>query len=48
VKTTSPDTWRNGALREIPAGIKMAYDLISRRQPILGDRQTAIDTALGR
>ena len=48
VKTTSPDTWRNGAVREIPAGIKMAYDLISRRQPILGDRQTAIDTALGR
>ncbi len=48
MKATSPVTWRNGALREIPAGIKMAYDLLSRRQPILGDRQTAIDTALGR
>jgi len=48
VKSTSPDVWRDGALREIPAGIKMAYDLVSRRQPILGDRQTAIDTALGR
>jgi vancomycin permeability regulator SanA len=48
VKSAAPDVWRNGALREIPAGIKMAYDLISRRQPILGDRQTAIDTALGR
>jgi vancomycin permeability regulator SanA len=48
VQAASPDTWRNGVLREIPAGIKMVYDLVSRRQPILGDRETAIDTALGR
>ena len=48
MKSASPDTWLNGALREIPAGVKMAYDLISRRQPILGDRETGIDTALGR
>jgi len=46
--STASDAWRNGALREIPAGIKMAYDLLSRRQPILGDRETSIDTALGR
>lgn len=44
----STATWRDGALREIPAGIKMAYDLISRRQPILGQRETSIDQALGR
>ena len=48
VQAASPDVWRNGVLREIPAGIKMVYDLVSRRQPILGDRETAIDTALGR
>jgi vancomycin permeability regulator SanA len=48
VQAASPGTWRNGALREVPAGIKMVYDLVSRRQPILGDRETAIDTALGR
>jgi vancomycin permeability regulator SanA len=47
VQTASPGVWRNGALREIPAAIKMAYDLLSRREPILGDRETAIDTALG-
>ena len=40
--------WLKGVLREVPAGIKMAYDLLSRRQPILGDRETSIDTALGR
>lgn len=48
VQSASPDVWRNGVLRELPAGIKMAYDLIARRQPILGDRETSIDTALGR
>lgn len=48
VEAASPGVWRNGALREVPAGIKMVYDLVSRRQPILGDRETAIDTALGR
>lgn len=48
VKAASAGTWRNGALREIPAGIKMVYDLVSRRQPILGDRETTIDIALGR
>ncbi len=44
----APAVWRNGALREIPAGVKMAYDLLSRRQPILGARETAINIALGR
>ena len=48
VQKASPDVWRNGALRELPAGIKMVYDLVSRRQPILGARETAIDIALGR
>ena len=45
---SAPAVWRNGALREIPAAVKMAYDLLSRRQPILGARETAINTALGR
>jgi hypothetical protein len=28
--------------------IKMAYDLVSRRVPLLGDRETSVDVALGR
>ena len=48
VQSGNPALWRTGALREIPAGVKMAYDLLSRRQPILGERETGIDSALGR
>ena len=48
VKPYSEDTWRAGSLREYPANIKMAYDLISRRVPLLGDRETSVDVALGR
>lgn len=46
VQAGSPTVWLNGALRELPAGIKMAYDLLSRRQPVLGNRETGIDLAL--
>ena len=48
VKPYSEDTWRAGSLREYPANIKMAYDLVSRRVPLLGDRETSVDVALGR
>lgn len=48
VKPYSEDTWRAGSLREYPAMIKMAYDLLSRREPLLGDRETSVDVALGR
>ena len=48
VKPYSEDTWRAGSLREYPAMIKMAYDLVSRRVPLLGDRETSVDVALGR
>lgn len=48
VRPYSADTWRSGSLREYPAMIKMAYDLLSRRQPLLGSRETSVDAALGR
>ncbi len=48
VKPYSEDTWRAGSLREYPAMIKMAYDLLSRRVPLLGERETSVDVALGR
>lgn len=43
-----PQTWAAGRAREIPALYKMAYDLISHRTPVLGDRETSLDVALGR
>jgi vancomycin permeability regulator SanA len=48
VKPYSEDTWRAGSSREYPAMIKMAYDLVSRRLPLLGARETSVDVALGR
>lgn len=48
VKAAGRSAWEKGSQREILAGIKMAYDIISQRQPILGNRETSIDTALGR
>jgi vancomycin permeability regulator SanA len=48
VQAGNPTLWRNGALREVPAGVKMAYDLLSRRQPVLGNREPGIDIALAR
>ncbi|HET7724625.1 MAG TPA: ElyC/SanA/YdcF family protein [Propionibacteriaceae bacterium] len=48
VQAGNPNLWRRSALREVAAGVKMAYDLMSRRDPILGDRETGIDNALGR
>lgn len=48
VKPYSEDVWRAGSLREYPAMVKMAYDLISHRVPLLGARETSVDVALGR
>ena len=41
-----PAVWRSGQLREVLANLKMIYDLVSRRVPILGPRETSVDTAL--
>lgn len=47
-RTIAPSVWRWGEVREIPAAVKMAWDLASRRQPLLGPRETSLDVALGR
>lgn len=44
----SPGVWRWGQVREIPAAIKMVWDLASQREPVLGPRETTLDKALGR
>ena len=48
VKALAPDVWRRGQIREIPAAMKMAWDLASQREPLLGPRETTLDKALGR
>jgi vancomycin permeability regulator SanA len=48
VRSTSPDTWRWGQLREIPAAVKMAWELITNKQPLLGPRESSLDLALGK
>lgn len=48
VRAMAPDVWRNGQVREVPAAVKMAWDLCSRREPLLGPRETTLDKALGR
>lgn len=41
-------TWRYGQVRELAANFKMLFDVISRRTPVLGPRETSVDRALGR
>ncbi len=38
--------WDSYQLREFAADYKMVWDLLSRRQPILGPRETSLDAAL--
>ncbi len=39
-------TWRDYAIREIPASMKMVIDVLTDRKPILGEREPGIDEAL--
>lgn len=48
VRGISRETWVVGHLREVGADWKMAWDLTSSRQPLLGPRETSVDEALGR
>lgn len=41
-----PDLWRSYSAREWPANLKAAWDVVSRRQPTLGQPETGIDQAL--
>ena len=38
--------WRRGALRDQVACVKTVRDLLTRRDPVLGDRETSVDRAL--
>lgn len=38
--------WREDSLREWPANIKMAWDLLSGRQPLLGPTETSLQQAV--
>ena len=38
--------WLYGSMRELGANLKMAWDVLSQRQPTLGPRETGVDDAL--
>ncbi len=40
--------WNSGVVRELLANYKLGFDLLTGRQPILGQRETTVDEALGR
>lgn len=40
------DAWSEGSMREWPANIKMVWDLVSGRQPVLGKKEDGIARAL--
>lgn len=40
------DQWGTYSLREWPANVKLAWDLLSRRTPVLGERETSVTDRL--
>ncbi|XVX18928.1 SanA/YdcF family protein [Actinomycetota bacterium] len=46
VEKAHPTAWGNGALREWPANIKAAFDVLVKRDPVLGPPQTTVQDAL--
>ena len=38
--------WQRGAVREQPACVKTVLDVVTRRDPVLGRRETSVDRAL--
>ena len=40
------EAWRRGALRDQVACVKTVLDLVTRRDPVLGERETSVDQAL--
>lgn len=42
------EAWRRGAIRDQVAAVKTVIDLATRRQPVLGARETSVDEALAR
>lgn len=43
---TSAEMWSYGTLRELGANLKMVWDVLSQREPVLGPRDHALDQAL--
>ena len=43
---SSEDMWSYGTLRELGANLKMIWDVISQRQPVLGPRETTLAEAV--
>lgn len=41
-----PAVWRYGERREMLANLKMIFDLVTRRLPVLGARESSVDDAL--
>jgi len=48
VKSISPSMWRGYQFRELLADVNMLWDVVTRRQPILGPYDDSVDKALGR
>lgn len=48
VKANDPSRWRRYEFREWLADINMAYEVLSRRVPVLGEPETGVADALGR
>lgn len=42
----NPEMWSYGTLREYAANVKMFWDVLSQREPVLGPRERGIDEAL--
>jgi len=42
------DAWRRGAIRDQLACVKTVVDLLTHREPVLGQRETSVDEALAR
>ena len=42
------DAWRHGAVRDQIACVKTVVDLLTKREPVLGQRETSVDEALAR
>ena len=40
------EAWRRGALRDQVACVKTVLDLVTRRDPVLGERETSVEQAL--
>jgi len=42
------NAWRRGAIRDQVACVKTVVDLVTKREPVLGQRETSVDEALAR